>query len=488
MLTNPLKPARTAPATANAPDMSLPLRFILTGLLALFAAVGWLVARPDILATYHYNQYVIAVTHLVVLGWICTVVMGAMYQLVPVALETRLHSERMARWQFMLHVVGFAGMVWMFWIWNMKQVGHFGSVFAFGVALFVYNLVRTLLSVPRWTIVATAVTTALGWFSLTILVGLSIATAKCTYESATELSPTSLLGAMIHGLRSVAGYMARFDQIGAMHAHAHLGGVGFFVMMIVGVSYKLIPMFTLSELQSKRRAACSVALLNLGLAGSFLTILLRSPWKLAFTLVMVAGLAAYGWELRAILRARKRRSLDWGIKYFLTAVALLAPFSILAVVLSWPGLRLTTFTGQLENLYGFLGLVGVISFAILGMLYKILPFLVWFGSYGKEIGRSKVPALAEMYSEKWQVAGYWLFLAGLMTTSVATMYSNTPLVRVGCALLALSLGTFTVNVAKILNHRLRPRITPLKFKAPTLSTLAHEPKVESRVSGLVSAS
>ena len=57
------------------------------------------------------------------------------------------------------------------------------------------------------------------WFSLTILAGLSIATAKCSYESATQLSANNLVGAMIHGLRSVAGYMARFDQIGAMHAH-----------------------------------------------------------------------------------------------------------------------------------------------------------------------------------------------------------------------------------------------------------------------------
>jgi hypothetical protein len=465
--------------------MILPLRFLLTGILALFAAVGWLVARPDILATYHYNQYVIALTHLVVLGWICTVVMGAMYQLVPVALETKLHSERMAKWQFVLHTIGVAGMVWMFWIWNLKQVGHFGSVLAFGVALFVYNLVRTLLSVPRWTIVATAVTTALGWFSLTILVGLSIATAKCTYESAEQLSPTSLLGVMIHGLRSVAGFMARFDQISAMHAHAHLGGVGFFIMMIVGVSYKLVPMFTLSELQSKRRAACSLALLNLGLAGSFMTILLRSPWKLAFALVMVAGLAVYGWELRAILRARKRRPLDWGIKYFLTAVSLLAPLSILAVVLSWPGLRLTPFTGQLENLYGFLGLIGVISFAILGMLYKILPFLVWFGSYGKEIGRSRVPALAEMYTEKWQVVGYWLFLAGLLITGIATLCGSALFVRIGCTVLGLSLSTFAVNVGKILGHWLRPRIVPLNFNAPAHSMQVVERTASGEVGRLL---
>jgi len=87
---------------------------------------------------------------------------------------------------------------------------------------------------------------------------------------------------VVGGLRAVAGFMGRFDAISTMHAHAHLGVVGFFTMLIVGVSYKLVPMFTLSELQSKRRAIISVVLLNFGLVGSFTTILLRSPWKLAF--------------------------------------------------------------------------------------------------------------------------------------------------------------------------------------------------------------
>ena len=52
--------------------------------------------------------------------------------------------------------------------------------------------------------------------------------------------------------------------------------------------------------------------------------------------VVAAGLAIYGCELVAILQARKRRNLDWGIKYFLTALALLLPVTILGVMLAWP--------------------------------------------------------------------------------------------------------------------------------------------------------
>jgi cbb3-type cytochrome oxidase subunit 1 len=146
--------------------MALPLRFILTGLAALFAGTIFLVARPIILAGYHYSAEVLAATHLFVLGWICSVIMGAMYHLVPVALETRLHSERLARWQFVLHVIGFMGMVLTFQFSDLKHVEYFGLIVAIGVGLFVYNLARTLVRIPRWNVVAAGIAASLFWLSL----------------------------------------------------------------------------------------------------------------------------------------------------------------------------------------------------------------------------------------------------------------------------------------------------------------------------------
>lgn len=431
---------RPAVADVHAPSVALPLRFILTGIVALVVGSAWLVARPIVLSGYHYSPEVLATTHLFVLGWICSVIMGAMYQLVPVALETRLHSERLARWHFVLHVIGFIGMVVMFHLESMKQVGHFGSLVAMGVGLFVYNLARTLARIPRWNVVAAGIASSLGWLSLTILAGLFLTSAKCW----PQINP--------------------FQPIAAMHAHAHLGGMGFFVMMIVAVSFKLVPMFTLSEVQSVRRAGWSLALLNAGLAGVFITVLLSSSWKFAFALVVAGGLAIYGWEIAAILRARKRSNLDWGMKYFLTAIALLVPVTILGLVLAWPRLPATALTIQLETTYGFLAFIGVVTFAILGMLYKVVPFLVWYSSYSKAIGRSKVPALADLYSPALQAAGYWLFVVGLALTSVATALGHASCVRAGCVVLLASVAVFLVNICKVLSHLVRPRLEPFVFK------------------------
>jgi hypothetical protein len=287
---------------------------------------------------------------------------------------------------------------------------------------------------------------------------------KCTYEPAEGSPPASPMGVLLQGLKSLADFATRFDAIGTMHAHAHLGVLGVFVMLIVGISYKLVPMFTLSEVQNRGRALASVVLLNAGLLGSFVTILLRSRFKLACALVVIAGLAVYGLEMIAILRARKRRTLDWGLKYFLTALCLLAPLSVLGLVLSWPTLPLTPFTGQLENVYGLLALLGVVSFAIIGMFYKIIPFLVWYGSYSRQIGLCKVPSLADLYSPGLQTIGYWTWLAGLGGTSVATALGNAAGVRCGVALLTVSLAVLAVNVARILSHLVRPRIEPLTLR------------------------
>jgi hypothetical protein len=350
-------------------------------------------------------------------------------------------------------------MVWMFSIWNVTQVAHFGSALAFGVVLFAYNIARTLLRVPKWNVVAGAVASALGWICLAILAGLCLSAAKITFDP--DATPTGLA---VEITEAIARQVRRFDPLNAMHAHAHLGAVGFFVMLIVGISYKLIPMFTLSEVQSKRRAVASIVLLNVGLAGSFGSILLRSVWKVGFALMICAALAIYGWELIAILRARKRGPLDWGIKYFLTAVSLLAPVSLLGVVLSWPGLPMTAFTGQLENIYGFAGLIGVISFAIMGMLYKIIPFLIWFGTYSKHIGRMKVPALAEMYSTRWQTFGYWTFLAGLLVTIIGTLAANAVVIRGGSGLIGLSVASLLINAGRIMRHYFRPQLVPFNVQ------------------------
>lgn len=421
-------------ATTHAPNVLLPLRFIAAGLLALAIAVTWLVAEPSLITSYHYGPQAVAFAHLVLLGFVGSVVMGVIYQLTPVALEARLHSERLASVQFWFHLAGVAGMVWMFKEWNMKQVGHFGSIFATGVVLFVWNIVRTLLRVPRWNVIAVGMSSAVGWLAVTSLAGLFVACVKCW------------------------PWLSPFAPLAQMHAHAHLGGLGVFVLLIVAVSYRLVPMFAVSTIRSERRATSSIILLNIGVAGLAVTILFGSPWKLAFAMTSIAALTLFAVELIAILRARKRTTLDWGLRYFLTGVALLAPLCALALVLCWPGLPTARLTTQLENAYAILAILGVLAFAILGMLFKILPFLIWFHRYADNVGRGRVPSLMEMVSPRLQAIGYAMHVPGVLIAAAASVLGHEHCARVAAVLMAGSVALFLINGGIIGSHLLRRRV------------------------------
>ena len=101
-----------------------------------------------------------------------------------------------------------------------------------------------------------------------------------------------------------------------MHAHAHLGIIGSHDADRGGHLQVDSDVHTERYSESASGEFASVVLLNRDSLGSFVTILLRSPWKLFFALIIVLALAVYGWEARAIVRARKRRTSDWGIRYF----------------------------------------------------------------------------------------------------------------------------------------------------------------------------
>ena len=94
------------------------------------------------------------------------------------------------------------------------------------------------------------------------------------------------------------------------------------------------------------------------------------------------------------------------------------------------------------------------------MLHKIIPFLVWFHTYSPHIGRAQVPALADMYSERLQIVSFWIWLAGIATTSAGIVGQSGLAVRGGAILLAASLVVFVVNVAKILAHVFHPELKP----------------------------
>ncbi|MDL5045358.1 hypothetical protein QQ054_04795 [Oscillatoria amoena NRMC-F 0135] len=403
--------------------LSSSLLFFIGGMVSLVAAAVWMAVTPALMTGYYYRPVTIAFMHLIILGFVMSVIMGSLYQLLPVLVRAPLRSSLMAAIHPWLHLPGVIGMVLAFLAWDMRSVAFFGSLVFAGMTLFVLNLFCTLKKARSPGLVESFIVLSLVWLFLTLLSGLSMASGV----------PLPLFPA--HGP-------------GVTWAHAHLGFVGVFTNLIVGVSFRLVPMFILSAIRSPHRVLAVLILLNLGAAVLF-SGLAYSIGSLTTTaaFLLTLALAVYLWEMGAILRHRTRRIIDPAIKIFLSSLLWLVP----VFALGWHGLMKGWNPPEI-NAYGFLILFGFVTMGIVGMMYKILPFLVWHHTYSPLIGKRPLPSLNELFSSAFMKAGMIMMSAGLTLGLITMLLSLEFLAPWSAAFWMGGSLTFGVNAFLILRH------------------------------------
>ena len=162
-----------------------------------------------------------------------------------------------------------------------------------------------------------------------------------------------------------------------------------------------------------------------------------------------------------VARRRRRPTLDWGLRFVLTATAFLAPTSALglALALDWlsgPRAALT---------YAALLLGGWISLTIAGMMLKIVPFLVWYRVYAPLAGRHPVPTLAQL---SWPVAegtAYALLVAGVALLAAALAVGDAAAIRAAGTVLALGAVAFAAALGRVLRHLASGQAAPVTMQA-----------------------
>lgn len=369
----------TQPKAADLEEVRLPLTFILTGISIFVLAQLLLLDGVDqlILGTAQV-PYLLAVAHLLVLGFGTMVAMGVMYQLVPVALQTKIHDLRVARYQYGIYLIGVLGICWSFIDFSAFRLLIFASVTVLGILLFEWNL---------WLTIRNA--------------------ASSEIRTAIGSALTSLLVTIGLGLWLVIDFY--HPHMGAWHArilpvHILFGMVGWFTMLIVGFSYKLAPMFTLSHGYKSHFGKWAVYLLDAGLAVTSIGILLKEFFvTIPGVLLLIAGFVSYGIQLKKILNHRLRKKYDPGVAAALFAMPFTLCLSSVVGLEGWLTGENISFSAIV-----YLIIMGWIALTILGYLYKIIPFLWWTHKYGKVIGKQKTPNLKEMLDEKR--GKVWLFL------------------------------------------------------------------------------
>ncbi|GAB6932439.1 hypothetical protein JCM14719A_07920 [Calditerricola satsumensis] len=148
--------------------------------------------------------------------------MGAAYQLLHVVLQTKLHSEGLAYVHYAVYALGTVGLVLAFRAFSPAAITAFGALAACGIALFAWNLARTLLRARQWNTVTLSTAGALACLVLAALIGVAMGASFW-------LGAGSALHARL------------------FTAHLWFGAIGWFGLLITGYTYKLLPMFYLAH-------------------------------------------------------------------------------------------------------------------------------------------------------------------------------------------------------------------------------------------------
>ncbi|MBI4635773.1 MAG: hypothetical protein HY727_05435 [Candidatus Rokubacteria bacterium] len=402
---------------------TLPLRYLLAAALAfVLAALGvpWLAGE---LAGHYYHPRVLALTHTVTLGWITLAIMGASYQLIPIVLERPIWSERLARWQFVILAAGVVGMVGHLYIAQWHGLVWGAALAGAGVGAHILNAGLSVRGLKHWTFTARLVVLALTGLGLTALFGLALGADKIW--------------------RFLPGTM-----FGNLHAHFHLALLGWVLPVVLGVAARVYPMFLLAREPAGWPGHLQLWGLVLGVPAVVLGLLAESPLVIPSGFLVAAAVAGHLVWIGAIARSRKRPALDWGLRFALTGAAFLPVATAMGL-----GLALDLLSGpRLGLAYAVLALGGWVSLTIVGMMLKIVPFLVWYRAYGPWVGRAPVPTLAELSWPTLEGVTYGFLVAGVVVLAVGTAAGDAGWIRAAGGLLTGGALGFGATLARVLCH------------------------------------
>ena len=232
-----------------------------------------------------------------------------------------------------------------------------------------------------------------------------------------------------------------------------LGLGGWFALMVVGVSYRLVPIVHGVRIADERRGMLIVSLLVSSVVLQATGSLVAAAWPLRAS-VVAASLAGplYVWELVHLLRRRRRKSPDLNVDHWWALCAVTLALS--ATGLAWAaGLIGTRPPERLGLAAGATFLLGFVVQAILGQLYKVTPFLMWY--YRATVPDVlQIPQLPTLYAPPAGRAAFWLTNGGLALLVAGILSGATWAAQAGAWLY----GAGLVTVAALLGYGWLPAV------------------------------
>ncbi len=401
----------------------------------LYAALSFLICTiilffsAKAFTQHYFHPHILAITHIMALGWGSMIILGASHQLVPVLIEGSLYSTKLAYCSFILAAVGIPIMVYGFYIFDMGWPAKWGGrLVLLAVLCYVINLAVSIVKSKTKNVHSYFIFTASLWLLLTAFLGLML-----VYNFSYSFLPK--------------------ESLKYLPLHAHIGVIGWFLLLVIGVGSRLIPMFLISNYINPKLLWLIYLLINVGLV-FFLIKFLYYPYG-SYNIPIGALLLAlifFGKYCYSTYRQRIRRQVDEQMKISLLSVMMmLLPVIFLVSITGW--LLADKRNVQIVLIYGFVIFFGWITVIIFGMTFKTLPFIVWNKVYHQKAGLGKTPNPKDLFNNRIFIvmaltyhSGFILFIAGTYLVDVFILNFAT-------TYLILSAVLYNYNVIKVLLHK-----------------------------------
>ena len=403
--------------------------YLYAGIAFLTATILLIFSTPAFLQHYFHPQ-TLAITHIMALGWGTMMILGASHQLVPVLIEGKLYSNALAYLSFAFAAIGIPLLVIGFYQFNFGWPTQTGAIFINAAILFyLINIGVSMVKSKKENVHAVFVFTGTLWLIITTIVGLFLV-YNFSYNILSK------------------------DSLSYLPLHAHLGIIGWFLLLVIGVGSRLIPLFLISKYNNNKLLWWIYGLINVALI-SFIIFFLytKVEWLYFIPLIAIAvAIISFGYYCYHAYYERLRRKVDYQVKISLLSVLMMMlPLIFLLILIFWA--LFSDINYHLVLTYGFCIFFGWITAIIFGMTFKTLPFIVWNKVYHDKAGLGKTPNPKELFSDKiflWMSTSY---LAGFVLFAAGILIENEIILKIAAVLLLLSAFLYNGNVWKAATHK-----------------------------------
>lgn len=398
----------------QAPPLTIPLRYFLSApLFAVAAAIllGW--QGPDAFVS-RWSPITLALTHLLTLGFLAMTMIGALLQILPVVAGIQIPYPNLTARGVHAFLTNGTLLLATAFLWSQSVLFQFAI--AFLASAFIWFLAACAVGLWR----------ARG--------GISTATVAAIRLSIIALLFTILLGI---SLASAFAWPIGLPLLLLTDLHVLWGLLGWVGLLVIGVAYQVIPMFQVTPVYPPQMVHwLASSLFMLLMLWSIAAVVLQSSQHWIREILggmILADFTIFSATTLYLLWRRKRPKPDATTLFWRTATGSLLVYGAIWLM------QTASDHPSTPIMLGALFIIGFGYSVINGMLYKIVPFLVWYHLQNSEAAaRKAVPNVKSIIPDSAAMKQFWSHLAALLLTVGATLW---PAILVAPAAVALCISS-----------------------------------------------